>query len=459
MYLGDGCVSSTRTSYQLVVVCDAAYPDIIDDCATAMTLTLLPRRVGCNPHPVHRCVRVVASSKLWPQAFPQHGPGRKHNRKIELAPWQREVVDRFPQEFLRGLLHSDGCRTVNRFKTTNAAERARRGVRVSALVLLEPVGRHPRAVLRVLRPAGDPLDAVEPAQHLRIAPPRGRAARLIRAGEVMSAAGLRTSRRTFMTTLDHSEHSTLAACIAQIAGASASDVPLDEEGQRAWLAERGLGLVPVRDAATFSWAGPWIARRPARDGSGPRAVVMFGVPSGAIWDPADTAEQILDGFVVSPLDVSAWLPVRAADVGAGVVEALVVAPAAEASVAFVDEAVAVVGHGLQGDRYAGGNGTFGSGRPGSALTLVDAAVLDSLGRDVDHRRNVVVRGTDLNALVGRAFRLGEVRCRGRRLCEPCAHLDRLNGGGVLRPLVHRGGLRADVVQGGTIRVGDRLVLD
>jgi hypothetical protein len=64
-----------------------------------------------------RCVRVVGDSQRWPEAFPQHGPGRKHTRRIELAPWQRAVVDRFPHEFLRGLLHSDGCRTVNRFKT------------------------------------------------------------------------------------------------------------------------------------------------------------------------------------------------------------------------------------------------------------------------------------------------------------------------------------------------------
>ena len=254
----------------------------------------------------------------------------------------------------------------------------------------------------------------------------------------------------------HTERSTLAACIAHVAGASAGEVPLEPEEQRAWLAERGLGLVPIMDAAGFSWAGPWIARRPAHDGGGPRAVVMFGVPSGAIWDPADTADEILDGFVIAPLDFTAWPPERAADAGIGVVEALVVAPQAEAPVALLDEAVAVAGQGLRGDRYADGSGTFGSGRPGSALTLVEAAVLESLGRDVDHRRNVVVRGTDLNALVGREFMVGEVRCRGRRLCEPCAHLDRLNGGGVLRPLVHRGGLRADVVRGGTIRIGDRL---
>lgn len=254
---------------------------------------------------------------------------------------------------------------------------------------------------------------------------------------------------------DHTERSTLAACIAQIAGGAAGDVPLDDVEQRAWLAERGLGLVPIADAAAFSWAGPWIARRPARDGSGPRAVVMFGVPSGAIWDPADTTDEVLDGYLVAPLDLAAWPPRAAAEAGVGVVEALVLAPAAEAPVVHVGEARATA-MGLEGDRYAAGVGTFGSGRPGSALTLVDAAVLETFDRDVDHRRNVVVRGTDLNSLVGREFMLGEARCRGRRLCEPCAHLDRLNGGGVLRPLVHRAGLRADVVADGTVRVGDRL---
>ena len=109
------------------------------------------------------------------------------------------------------------------------------------------------------------------------------------------------------------------------------------------------------DAATFSWAGPWIARRPARDGGDPRAVVMFGVPSGAIWDPADTADEILDGYVVAPLDVAAWPPAPLGEVGVGVIEALVVAPAAEAPVVLVDEAVAIAGRGLQGDRYADRN--------------------------------------------------------------------------------------------------------
>src|SRR5687768_2129314 len=92
MYLGDGCVTETARGFQLVIGCDAVYPQIIDECWAAMMLTLLPRRVGRHRHRVHRCVRLVGSSKRWPDAFPQHGPGRKHDRKIELAGWQRDVV-------------------------------------------------------------------------------------------------------------------------------------------------------------------------------------------------------------------------------------------------------------------------------------------------------------------------------------------------------------------------------
>lgn len=251
----------------------------------------------------------------------------------------------------------------------------------------------------------------------------------------------------------HTASSTLAACVAQIIGAATADVPLDESELRLWLAERGLGLVGVADADGFSWAGPWIARRPARDGGEARAVVMFGVPSGPIWDPAETTDEVLDGFVVAALDLAVWPPSPAVEVGVGIVEALVIAPDAEAPGFRVEQATALTGRGLAGDRYAEGTGTFGSGRAGSALTLIDAAVLEELGPQLDHRRNVVVRGSDLNALVGREFTLGEVRCRGSRLCEPCAHLDRLAGGGILRPLVHRGGLRADILSGGMLRIG------
>ncbi|MDX6726614.1 MAG: hypothetical protein QOK49_1419 [Baekduia sp.] len=261
----------------------------------------------------------------------------------------------------------------------------------------------------------------------------------------------------------HTERSTMAACIAQIVGVTAVDVPLHADEQRAWLAERGLGLASVADAATFAWAGSWIARRPEHRSGELRAVVMFGVPSGPIWDPAGTTDEIVDGLLVAPLELAAWPPVPVQEIAVGTVEALVIAPGATAPVRRLEHAELLPDRGLAGDRYAEGAGTFASGRPGSALTLVDADVLDELAADrggrVDHRRNVVVRGTDLNALVGRDFLLGAVRCRGRRLCEPCAHLDRLNGGALLRPMVHRGGLRADILSGGTVRVGDRLTPD
>ena len=95
--------------------------------------------------------------------------------------------------------------------------------------------------------------------------------------------------------------------------------------------------------------------------------------------------------------------------------------------------------------------------PGSALTLIEAEVCESFDPPLEpseHRRNVVTRGIDLNALVGHEFTVGEARCRGMRLCEPCTVVQRYAGRPVLRPLVHRGGLRADIVHDGEIRVGD-----
>jgi MOSC domain-containing protein YiiM len=71
----------------------------------------------------------------------------------------------------------------------------------------------------------------------------------------------------------------------------------------------------------------------------------------------------------------------------------------------------------------------------------------------DARRNVVTRGIDVNALVGRRFVIGDVECLGQRLCEPCAHLERLTEPGTLRGLAHRGGRRADVLSDGEIAVG------
>ena len=117
LYLGDGHLASYPRTMRLVITCDSAYPGLIAACAASVASTALARRVRVERDRARRCTRVVADSKRWPEVFPQHGPGRKHDRKIELEPWQRAIVDRHPQEFLRGLLHSDGCRTVNRFST------------------------------------------------------------------------------------------------------------------------------------------------------------------------------------------------------------------------------------------------------------------------------------------------------------------------------------------------------
>ena len=146
----------------------------------------------------------------------------------------------------------------------------------------------------------------------------------------------------------------------------------------------------------------------------------------------------------------------------GAVEAIFIAERAGERPNPVDEGELVPGRGLRGDRYFAGEGEFshleGSGRD---LTLIEAEAIEGLslehGIEIDPeeaRRNVLTRGIDLNALVGRRFLVGEVECRGDRLCDPCNHLQKLTRPGVLRGLANRGGLRADVLSEGTIRVGD-----
>ena len=148
----------------------------------------------------------------------------------------------------------------------------------------------------------------------------------------------------------------------------------------------------------------------------------------------------------------------------GCVEAVFTAPAAAALPEPVDEAEALPGRGLAGDRYFKGEGTFWkAGKPGQDLTLVEAEAIEGLATEhgielapAESRRNVLTRGIDLNSLVGERFLVGEVECRGNRLCDPCAHLERLTQPGTRAGLEGRGGLRADIVAGGTIRPGDQV---
>jgi MOSC domain-containing protein YiiM len=148
-------------------------------------------------------------------------------------------------------------------------------------------------------------------------------------------------------------------------------------------------------------------------------------------------------------------------VQSGFVEAIYITAEAGGRSEPVEAALAVSGRGLEGDRYFAAEGTFSDrGGNGRDVTLIEAEALEGLARENgielgpgESRRNVVTRGVSLNDLVGKRFRVGDVECVGRRLAEPCSHLEQLTQSGVLKGLVRRGGLRADIVQGGAITVG------
>jgi len=147
----------------------------------------------------------------------------------------------------------------------------------------------------------------------------------------------------------------------------------------------------------------------------------------------------------------------------GTIEFIYVAPTATAPTVSVNQALAIPGVGLEGDRYALGKGTFSKPEPDFELTLIEAEAIEALKRDYnvelapgEARRNLVTRGIALNHLVGRDFQIGEVRAHGIRLCEPCDHLQRLTGRQLIKGLRHRGGLRAQILTPGSIRIGDSL---
>lgn len=140
-----------------------------------------------------------------------------------------------------------------------------------------------------------------------------------------------------------------------------------------------------------------------------------------------------------------------------------IAPRASENLVSVPEVQAIAGQGLQGDRYFEKAGTF-SNKPGTGrqVTLIELEAVEALKRDyhinlhpTQTRRNIVTREVPLNHLVGKQFRLGQdVVVEGKRLCEPCEHLESLTLKGVVDGLLHRGGLRADILKSGTIRVDD-----
>jgi hypothetical protein len=111
LYLGDGCISRNRRVFSLRITLDSKYPTIIDRCRQAIDFLMPSQRAGQLKRS-DGCTDVWLCSKHWPCLFPQHGPGRKHTRPIRLEPWQQALVDQATEEFVLGLIHSDGCRVV-----------------------------------------------------------------------------------------------------------------------------------------------------------------------------------------------------------------------------------------------------------------------------------------------------------------------------------------------------------
>ena len=132
----------------------------------------------------------------------------------------------------------------------------------------------------------------------------------------------------------------------------------------------------------------------------------------------------------------------------------------------VTNARGVVGRGLEGDRYFNKAGTY-SNDPGSGrdITLIEIEAIEALRRDYQieldpsqARRNIVTQGVALNHLVDREFKIGDLILRGTRLCDPCSHLEKLTRKSVMRGLIHRGGLRTEIIRGGTLRPGDPIII-
>jgi MOSC domain-containing protein YiiM len=155
----------------------------------------------------------------------------------------------------------------------------------------------------------------------------------------------------------------------------------------------------------------------------------------------------------------------------GKLEAIFIGPVKTAPMQQVQSVQAIAGKGLRGDRYSFARGTFSdqpddapepeTTKPGTQVTLIEAEAIEAAAHDCEiviepaqSRRNLLVRDVPLNHLVGREFFVGQVRLRGIKLCEPCGHLEKLTIEGVKKALLHRGGLRAEILASGELQPGD-----
>ena len=155
----------------------------------------------------------------------------------------------------------------------------------------------------------------------------------------------------------------------------------------------------------------------------------------------------------------------------GSVELIHTASQGAGKITQMEEIVVIAGRGIEGDRYYEGNGTFSksnryadkSSTDGRDLTLIEAEAVEAVFKEqhieIDpgtHRRNITTRGVALNDLVGKKFRIGGVICKGICLCTPCRHMEALTSKGGMGALENRGGLRADILEGGVIKVGEEI---
>jgi len=147
----------------------------------------------------------------------------------------------------------------------------------------------------------------------------------------------------------------------------------------------------------------------------------------------------------------------------GQVVSIFIAPGPAEPMRSVQSVAAVAGKGLAGDRKMRDGSGGKKDTPDREVTLIETEAIEAVNRDYplrieahESRRNIVTRGVALNHLVNREFKVGGVKLRGLRLCEPCEHLESLTRKGVMRALLHRGGLRAEILQGGQINVGDEI---
>lgn len=159
LYLGDGCISEARRGvYRLRIFLDLKYPEVIEECVSAIGQVLPANKINRQyrggsyldrEEPSN--VQISAYSKSLPCLFPQHGRGKKHERRIWLARWQQQLAERWPGQILRGLIHSDGCRFTN-------TPRQRRHLVGAAVWVRQPLNGHHQHLLHRVRPNRPSLD-------------------------------------------------------------------------------------------------------------------------------------------------------------------------------------------------------------------------------------------------------------------------------------------------------------